>query len=370
MAAAIVVFQLTGSAAMVAGVALSGYGTALVLAPVGGQLADRFDRRALLLVSHVSLALVTLLLSLLVALDRAGAWTILGFTAVVGVGRAVNSPAMAAMVPALIPRRDLAPALALHAVTFHLARAVGPLLGALLVAWAGPAAAFAVNAATFAVYALVLPIIRPVAATRSASASSSFLDGLRYLRRTAALGALIGLGAIAGMGSDPVITLGPSYAELFGRGEAYVGALVSSFGFGAILAAPFLARLRTAFGRVRTGITAMAGLAFGLLAMSVTPDPLSTLVAAFLAGFSFLVAATDLWTVVQELVDEDVRGRVMAVWSMGFLGSRPLAAGMNGAIADLASPRIAVAVLAGLIGLTAGAGVWWWRRIGGDRGLN
>jgi len=148
-----------------------------------------------------------------------------------------------------------------------------------------------------------------------------------------------------------VITLGPSFAVLFDRGEVFVGLLVTAFGVGSIVAAPMLPGLRRRIGPVRTGLAGMLALVVGLLVLAAAPVPAVAFVGAFVAGFAFMVGTTELTT---------TRGRVMALWTMGFFGSRPLAALLNGSLADLVSARLAVVVLASLL---LGTTVYGWRRL-------
>jgi MFS family permease len=359
IAAAILIFQVTGSAAMVAGVAVAGYGTSLLLSPVGGQLADRFDRRALLIVTHSGQTVAAAALAALAALGLADVWTILVLSLVLGVGRAVNNPTLQALLPTLVGMRDLAPAFALQSVTFNLARAVGPVLGAILITAAGPAAAFAVNALSFAIFAALLLTIRLDArARRPPGASGGILGGLRYVRRRPWLIVLLVCSALTGMATDPPITLGPAFARSLGEEPGWAGWLVAAFGAGAVAVAPASGMVRSRVGRVRTLSVAFAGAALGLAVLGLASAGPVALVGAFVAGASFMIGSADVTATLQELTRDEVRGRVMALWSMGFLGSRPLAALADGAIADAISPQVAVLVLGAVLAL-AGIGVAW-----------
>lgn len=359
IAAAILIFQVTGSATMVAGVVVAGYGTSLLLSPVGGQLADRFDRRKLLIVTHAGQTLAAVGLAVLAALGLADVWTILALSLVLGVGRAINNPTLQAILPALVGMRDLAPAFSLQSVTFNLARAIGPVLGATLVAVAGPAAAFTVNAFTFALFAvLLLTIPLDAQPQRGPGASGSILGGLHYVRFRPWMIVLLVCSALTGMASDPPITLGPAFAESLGEDPSWAGWLVASFGAGAVLVAPFATFVRNRVGRVRTLSVTFAGIATGFVIIGFAPIGPVALVGAFLAGGSFLIASTDVTSALQELTEDGVRGRVMALWSMAFLGSRPIAAVVDGVVADAVSPQAAVLVLAAVMAL-AGVGIGW-----------
>lgn len=371
IAAAILIFELTGSATMVGGVAVASYGTSILLSPLGGRLADSFDRRALLVVTHAAQAVAAAILAILAALGLADAWVIFAFALVIGVGRAINNPALQALLPSLVRRSDLAPATALQAVTFNLARAVGPVLGALAVATLGVAAAFAVNALSFAIFLGVLLTIRlPPRAPRAPGGARSIRDGLRYVAGRPRLVLLLAVATVVGMATDPVMTLGPAFAAEFGEDPSWAGWLVGSFGAGAVLAAPFAGTLRRKIGRVRTACAALAVSASGLVGVALAPASELALAAAVLAGAAFLVGSTDVIAALQELTHDEVRGRVMALWSMGFLGSRPLAALIDGSLADLWSPGAAVLVLAGILLTASILAAVGYSRTGGSAGFD
>jgi MFS family permease len=356
IAAAILLYQLTGSAVFVAFVTVASYGTSLVLSPLGGQLADRFDRRRLLITTHLAQGAAAAVLAVLVFGSGATPWLVFGFSLVIGVGRAINNPTLQAMLPNMVLPHELGPANALQSLTFNLARAVGPVLGAVLVTTAGPAMAFALNAVTFLVFAVVLRTIDVprVRVSPAPGADVGVLGGLRYVRARPGLALLLVFSAVVGMSTDPVITLGPALAASFGQEEGWAGWLVAAFGAGAVCAAPFAGSLRHRVGRVRTAGVALAVVALGIAAMAFAPSAALVLVFAAVAGGAFLTGSTDVTTTIQETIRDEVRGRVMALWSMGFLGSRPLAALVDGVISDLWSPYAALMCMALLL---AGASV-------------
>ena len=351
IAAAIFVFQVTGLASMVAVMAVAGFGTSILAAPIGGMLADRFDRRMLLVVSMIVLAVISGAFAVLVAVGVREVWLVLVITLVLGVGRAVNTPALQAYMPSLVPFRDLAQASALTSVTFNLSRAVGPALGALLIALSGPGLAFAFNVLSFIVFAVILltltsPAIRPV------RRGGGILGGLRFVRDRPRLIVLLVLAALVGMATDPVITIGPSFARHFDEPAAYAGWFVSAFGVGALASAPFIGRLRRRVGPLRTATFGFLGIGIGFAVAGLVQNPWVALGAIAVAGSCYLSTSSDITTSLQEELDDDVRGRVMALWAIGFLGARPFAALLDGAVADALSPQLAILVMAGLMALT------------------
>ncbi|TPW98533.1 MFS transporter, partial [Schumannella luteola] len=254
IAAVVFVFQITGLSSMVALVSVAGFGVSIVLAPLGGQLADRFDRRVLLLVISSVMAVAASSLAIAVLLGARDVALLLAVTFVLGVGRALSTPTMQALLPALVPPADLAQASAFQSLTFNLARGIGPALGAGLVALGGPGLAFSANAVSFAAYAIVLAVIRPVGRARS-SGQGGVLGGVRHVMHNPGLVGLLLLALVVGMATDPAITLGPSLAEHLGLGSENAGLLVTAFGMGSLLMAPFVGRMRRWLGPGWTCVT-------------------------------------------------------------------------------------------------------------------
>lgn len=350
--AAVVVFNMTGSATVVGAVSVMQFVPSMLLAPYAGALTDRIDRRLLLLGSQLlgfMAATVISVWTVLVGVDGLpGPWPILAVALVVGVAYAFSVPAMHAVIPALVPPPDLDAAVALNSVTFNLARALGPALGALTLGTLGPAATFTINAASFLPLVVALLVIHPRAVQRRRAGSGSVREGLAYVwgdRTTVVL--LLGVTAL-GFGADPVNTLTPPMAALLGGGDALVGWLVSGFGAGAAVTAFTVTPLRRRFTLNQMSAGGLVGIAAGLFALAASPAAGVAIASLALAGSGFLFAVTALTTALQQRVDEDMRGRVMALWSVAFLGSRPIAALLDGLLADLFGARAAVVWAGGL----------------------
>lgn len=358
--AAVVVYRMTGSTVLVGAVSILQFSASLFLSPWAGALSDRFDRRRLLLGGQVLSAVAAGALALWTALvgveGLPGPWPIFATAALLGIGFAISVPTMQALVPALVEAEDLDQAVALNSVTFNLARAIGPALGALVLASLGAAWAFTLNAASYSLLILALIVIRPRhVERRAAGGDGSVREGLRYVRgEPGLLVLLIGVAAL-GFGTDPVNTLTPAMADLLGGGDALVGWLVSAFGAGAAATAFGVGAVRRRVAQGPLGIGGLGLLAAGLVGFALSPGPASAIGALAVSGVGFLLAVTALTTELQQRVDENLRGRVMALWGVAFLGSRPLAALIDGAVADLLGPRVAAGVAAAI---TAGIAVW------------
>lgn len=354
--AAIVVFQLTGSATLVGAVSVAQFAPQLLLTPWSGARADRADRKRQLLAGRLVTAAGSgglVLWILLVGLSgTAGAAAVIVAAFVVGVGFAVGGPALESLLPSLVRPAELPAAVALNSMPFTLARAAGPAIGALLATLGGPSLAFGVAAASHVVFVVVL--LRLQADTgRMAPKDTSIRAGVRHLRTDPAIGALL-LGTVAvGVGADPVITLTPSIAESLGAGSQLVGALASSFGVGAASAFLVLGRCRRRFGSPRLTVGGLLLMAGGLTGLSLGSHPSAALLSIGVAGVGMTFALTSLTTQIQQRSPDELRGRIMALWAVAFLGSRPVAAAVNGVTADLVSVDIALLVVVAMVLLGA-----------------
>lgn len=355
--AAILAYELSGSAFVVGMVSVAQFGPQLLFAPLSGAMADRGDRRRQVIVGRLiaaagsgSLALAIFVLGVD---GLPGAWVVVLAALVVGIGFVVGGPAMNALIPSLVRRNELASAVALNAIPFTVARAGGPAVGALIAATTGPASAFALAAATNVVFALLLLPLSLETRARPNGADRRVRAGLRYLREDRAIWLLlIGVAAI-GVGADPVITLTPSLSAGFGAGSTLVGVFASSFGVGAGLAFLVLSLLRRSLSLSQVATLGLGLLATGLLGTALSPSPQVAVVALALGGAGMTFSLTSLSTELQQRLPDELRGRVMALWSVAFLGSRPIAAAFNGALADATSPSLAFGVVAVAVAVAA-----------------
>lgn len=358
VAAGIVVFGLTGSNTLVGTVSVLQFLATLVLSPYSGALADSFNRRKLLILAQCISATGAVGLAIWVGLEGVeglpGVWPVLAATGVIGLGYAVGISAMNALIPALVEPADLEDAIALNSSSFTLARAIGPALAGLVVAAAGAGWAFGINALTFLPLIIVLMVIRPREIQRDIDRDRSVRAGFAYVRERTSMLWIVLATLTVGWAGDPVNTLAPAYADMFGRDETFVGLQVAAFGAGAALMSMFVGVLRRRLDLEATTRTGMVILALGLLGFAIAFHEAIVLLSLFVAGVGFLLGVTTTNSNLQHRLHEDMRGRVMALWSMAFLGSRPIAGLIDGGVADLVSPR--VGVLTAIVPLFLG---WW-----------
>ena len=349
VAAAVLMFDLTRSAFMVGAVSMVQFIGNTVLAVWAGALTDRVDRRKLLMAGRVISGAAVGVLAVLVTVfgtdGFGGPPVLLAAVLVMGIGLAISSPAMQALVPALVKREDLEPALALSSTAPSIARTVGPAIGAGLLVVGGPALAFAVAAVAHWTYVGVLTFVRG-RPTPKLKERPDLLGGVKYLLHDRNAGMLVlGVAALS-VGADPIVTLTPSLADQFGNGGETVGVLATSFGVGSVAATMALRPLRRHVTLRLLGVGGFWVLAAGLLAVALVASVPAAVVGLFVAGLGFMMATVALNTRVQRRVPDELRGRVMALWAVAFLGFRPVAALLNGSVAELVSPQAAFAAAA------------------------
>lgn len=370
--AAVVVFQLTGSALLVGLVSVGQFAPLALLSPFAGAVSDRVDRRRLLLGSQAwSAAAATALAvpALAFGIDALpGAWPVIGAAFGIGLGQAIAAPTLNALVPALVDDIDLENAVALTSLTFNTGRAFGPAVSGILLATLGAETAFALNAVSFVVLIAALLVIREQRARAPRDADGSVRAGLRFVREhRAVLLLLVGVGT-AGFAADPVITLSPALAGTLGGGDTLVAVLVSAFGIAAAPAALASGPLQRRFGAEHVAAAGLMAMAAGLSIAAAAPGPGIAVGGFAVTGVGSVLAVTGFTTALQRQLPDGLRGRVMALWSVAFLGNRPIAAVLDGAAADRFGPRIAMGLAIGVALL----GVVLTRRLrregpGGDR---
>lgn len=347
---------ITTSPVMVALVRTASALPIFLFALPAGALADILDRRRLLLFTQ-SLLLVAA--ALLAALTFAGVTTpviLLALTFLLGMGNALNGPAWQAIVADLVPRTEIAPAIALNSAAINLARSVGPAIGGLLIAATGPAATFALNAASFCgvIYVLygwrrepvpsVLPAERVLGAMRT---------GLRYVRHSPAVLAVLARSASFTVFAAAMLALLPALARFeLGRGPTGYGILLGFFGAGAVLATTLLPRARTKLSAERVVAIAVLVFAAALLVLAWARTVALVDIAVFVAGGCWLTLLSTYNASIQAVVPGWVRGRAMSISILVFFGSMALGAAVWGYVAATFSLTIAFAAAG--IGMLAG----------------
>jgi MFS family permease len=344
IAQAILVFRLTHSTFLVGVVNFAQFAGVFVLAGWAGRAADRYDRRRLLVVTQLGALSIALTLAALARAHMATAPIVILLAAALGLTLAFAIPALLALVPLLVEMQDIAPAVAVNSVTFNLARAVGPVLAAVVIKTLGIPWAFALNGVSFLALIVALAVIHPRPQSHTVGAPLRLRDSVAMLRADARLLALFVAVAAVSLTVDPVTTLTPGFStEVFHRADTLTGYFVGAFGLGAVLAVLLIPKGDV---RLRTMAVTLALLAGGMAGFGVAGSVAVALAALVVAGIGYLTTVAGATTVIQLEVDDEHRGRVMALWSIAFLGLRPLGSLLDGAVGHEVGLRPAVLMMA------------------------
>jgi MFS family permease len=341
LAAALFVYRSTHSPFVLGVLNFAQFVPVVLLAPWAGGAADRYDRRRLLLVSQSVAVVLSGTLGVVALAGAASVALVICFALGLGVVSAFSAPAQQALVSSLVAPDLLGSAIALNSMTFNIARAAGPTLAAATVAAFGIPVAFLVNSASYLLFVGGLLLVHPRAQRRTPTAR--LRDSLALLRKEPRLAWLLLVVLAAGFGSDPVNTESPALAHAFGHHDTFAGLIVGAFGAGAVTAA-FLVAGRS--GSPRLTVASLTLLGGAMVAFALAPSLAIGFAFLFAAGFGYLASNTRATTQLQLGVDETQRGRIMALWSIAFLGLRPLASLADGALAGALGVRAAAVGLA------------------------
>ena len=312
----------------------------------GGVLADRYDKRRILVAAQAVMAAQALVLGTVVALGAAQLWHVYVLAAMLGTATAIEIPARQSFVVEIVGPDDLPNAISLNSAMFNTARIVGPAIAGLAIAAAGTAPVFLANAVSYLAVIgglLALRTSELSRATRVARKRGQLVEGLRYVRgRPDLLLTLVLVGVIGMFGLNFQLTLGLMAKTEFGLGASAFGLLTSMLALGSLTGALLSARR----GRPRMRMLLTAGLVFGVLEVVAGLVPSYLLLAAVLVptGIAVLTFTTAANSTLQLRTDSEMRGRVMGLYVLVFLGGTPLGAPVVGALADAFGPRVGLLV--------------------------
>lgn len=328
--------EMTGSNTWVGLMVASGFLPLLFFSIPSGVLADMFNRATLMRIAQGIMAFSALAMALLtqMGLMTPGILVALGF--VMGTGAALNLPAWQSLLPELVPRDELASAVALQAAAFNTARAVGPALGGALVAAFGAALGFGINAVSYLAVIAVLFYIAPHLTVRIREDISVFAaasTGIRYARFTPAFRSLLTLVALFAMTSAVVQAIIPSHTSKLGGTASTYGIMLGAMGAGALVGAVVRPRF---FGSSSTNLVPYTMAAFGLtgIVVGVAPNLQVAGAAMFVSGIFWLLTMSTLNATAQLLAPEWLRGRAMSLYMLAWAGTIPFGSILAGAVAD------------------------------------
>lgn len=353
---------LTTSADMVALVQASTTLPIMIFSLAAGAVADNFPRRGVMLTAQFFMLAVSAALAVAAWLGLLTPWALLAFTFLIGCGTALNNPSWQASVGDIVPREHLPAAVALNSVGFNLTRSVGPAIGGAIVATAGAAAAFAVNAMSYVALIAVLTRWRPELPERALPRErlgAAMGAGLRYVAMSPNILKVLLRAFLFGLTSIAVLALLPLVARHLVQGGPIVyGALLGAFGIGAIGGAFLQGRLRerlTSETIVRLAFAGFAVCAFGL---AVSPSAWTSGLATMLGGACWVLALSLFNVTVQLSTPRWVVGRALALYQTAAFGGMALGSWLWGAVADAHDSPTALMAAAAAMLVGGAAGLW------------
>lgn len=306
------------------------------LAPVTGWIADRFPKKRIVQVAQTGMLLQAASLAIVVAFGLATPQLLVIWSLLAGILQAIDLPTRLSYLKELTGPEDLANAVALNSMQFNLARALGPALAAPLLALVGPAWCFALNAVSYlAVLAGLYAMRAPGLWQGARQGGSGILEGVRFARENPPVGRLLILVSLVALVGWPVLSLLPQVAvQGLGWGETGYSFLLSGVGTGAVCSSLVVARRHpgsSPWAFLRVGIVVAA---VGELILSQATQGFMGLIGAFLLGMGLILFIPTAQGVVQMTAADSVRGRVMALWTMGMSLATPVGNAITGPLAD------------------------------------
>jgi MFS family permease len=342
-------YRLTGSAWAVAVLTFAQLGPLLLLSIVGGYLADAVDRKKLLIGLQASQGVLSLTLAGIVAtIDRPSLGLLFAVVLAIGTANALNAPAWSAVLPHLVGRDDLPGAISLNSTMVNGTRVVGPAIAGVLYPVLGAAAIFTINAFTYLALIAALLLIRfPVIPRTAETGLARLTGGFRAAKANPVVGRILVALPLFSFFCLPFIGLFPALVEkdlgLDSKSLAY-GLLYASFGLGAMIGSLSIGTVFVAVDKrvlVRVGFV---GFAVMLFLFGLLREPALAFPVVFVLGAFYFGSTTSMLTVLQLEVTDDVRGRVMALWFMGFGGTVPFGGLAFGPVLDATSGTVVLTV--------------------------
>jgi MFS family permease len=354
------VYRITGSSLKLGAVGFASQFPVFLVAPLGGIVADRFNRRRVVIGTQIASMVLALVLALLTLTGRVQVWHIFVLAALLGVVNAFDIPGRQAFLVDMVGKEDLMNAIALNSSMFNGARIIGPAIAGILVAKIGEGWCFFANGVSYVaviIGLLMMRVERPARRVSAASPWTHLLEGFRFVRYTAPIRAillLLGLVSLVGM---PYTILMPIFADKILHGGARgLGILMGATGVGALFGALTLASRSGVHGLGRWVAFSCGGFGVSLILFSWSRNFWISAALLLPVGFSMMLQMSSSNTLIQAMVPDHLRGRVMAVYSMMFMGMAPFGALLGGALADRLGAPITVTM--GAVASVGGAALF------------
>jgi len=356
IAQAWLVYRLTGSSLQLGLVGFAGQIPVFLFAPLGGMVADRWNRHRVVIGTQTASMILAFILAALTLLHIVRVWEIVLLASLLGAVNGFDIPARQSFLIDMVGREDLMNAIALNSSMFNGARVIGPAIAGLLVAWIGEGWCFFANAVSYiaVIIGLLLMTLGPMRQfAMETSPLEHITEGFRYVERTKPILAIMLLIGLVSLVAVPYTVLMPIFADRILHGGARgLGILMGATGIGALLGALTLATRHGVHGLGRW--VGFSALSFGvsLILFSFSKWFLVSMILLVPVGYSLMLQMSSCNTLIQAMVPDELRGRIMAVYTMMFMGMAPMGALFAGTIADrIGAPwTVAIGGLGAVVG--------------------
>jgi MFS family permease len=360
IAEAWLVYRLTGSSLLLGTVAFAGQIPVFLLAPIGGMVADRWNRQRVVIATQASSMVLAGILAVLTLTRRVTVWEVVVLAALMGAVNAFDIPARQAFLVDMVGREDLMNGIALNSSMFNGARVIGPSIAGILVASIGEGWCFAANSISYIaviIGLLLMHVNRAPVETMRVSPFEHIVEGFRFVWNTGPIRALLLLLGLVSLVAMPYSVLMPIFAAKILHGNARtLGVLMGATGVGALGGALTLASRTGVKGLGRWVAIACASFGTFLILFSLSRWYLLSVALLVPVGFAMMVQMASSNTLIQAMVPDRLRGRAMAVYSMMFMGMAPMGALLSGWSADHLGAQWTLAI--GGVGAIVGAALF------------
>jgi predicted MFS family arabinose efflux permease len=341
------VFQLSGSSFFLGLDNFLGNIPIVLFSLVGGVLADRIERRKILLGSQFVQLMCAFLLAALFALGIVHVWHILILSFIVGTAQSFGGPAYSALIPTLVKTEDLPNAIALNSIQFNLARVIGPMLGGLALAYWGATWCFSMNGLSFIAVIISLLIIRPHFTPNRGKESvlESMQQGFSFIRKQPAMESLIFLAFSMTLLAFPLIVFLPVFArDVFQGGPKLYTLFLVCSGAGSVCGALIVAGLGKFHHQGRAAMLMLVALGVLVTSFALSTWLVLSCIIIFLAGGVLLAVFATISSLVQMITTDQMRGRVMSVYNVAFRGGMPVGSLVVGALVKQFTAPVVLAI--------------------------
>lgn len=350
------VYRLTGSALLLGTVAFVSQIPVFILAPIGGAVADRHNRRNILVITQSCMMVLAFILAGLTLTHRITVWELMVLAGLLGAVNAFDIPARQAFIVDMVSRNDLVNAIALNSSMFNGARVVGPAVAGIVVAAIGEGWCFFANAVSFiaVITGLLMMTMERPRLSLEGSPLQNILEGFKFVGRNGPVRALMLLLGLVSFTAMPYAVLMPVFADqILHGGAAALGILMGCSGLGALGGALTLAMRKTIAGLSRWVATACMAFGAALILFSLSRSLWLSTLLLVPVGFSVMIEMASSNTLIQSMVPDQLRGRVMSVYSMMFMGMAPFGALLAGSVAHKIGAPWTVA-MGGIVSIIGG----------------